>query len=95
VFQGSELRTNVGALNTSGSSISLRVTVLNAAGNEEASTTWTLQPFEQRQVSLPSLGLSNLTGGTVVFELQGGGSFRGYTSTVDQNSGDAVYNEAR
>jgi len=95
VFQGSELRTNVGALNTSSSSISLKVTVLNAAGNEEASTTWTLQPYEQRQVALPSLGISSLSGGTVKFELQGSGSFRGYTSTVDQSSGDAVYNEAR
>ena len=95
VFQGSTLRTNVGALNTSSGTISLKVTVLNAAGNEEASTTWTLQPYEQRQVGLPSLGVSSLSGGTVVFVLQGSGSFRGYTSTVDQHSGDAVFNEAR
>ena len=95
VFQGSDLRTNIGALNTSSGAITLKVTVLNAAGNEEVSATWALQPYEQRQVSLPSLGLSSLDGGTVVFELQGSGSFRGYTSTVDQSSGDAVYNQAR
>ena len=95
VFQHSQLRTNVGALNTSGGPITLTVRILNAAGNEEASATWSLQPYEQRQVSLPSLGLTSLSGGTVVFVLQGSGSFRGYTSTVDQHSGDAVFNEAR
>ena len=95
VFQGSELRTNVGALNTSGGAITLGVKILNSAGNEVASANWTLLPYEQRQVSLPSLGVSSLSGGTVIFEMSGHGSYRGYTSTVDQESGDAVYNEAR
>lgn len=95
VFQGSVLRTNIGALNTSGSEITLDVTILSGGGDEQASTTWVLQPYEQRQVSLPSLGVSNLDGGSVIFELSGHGSFRANTSTVDQSSGDAVYNEAR
>jgi len=95
VFQGSEMRTNVGALNTSGGTLTLDVTILNAAGNEVGSATWTLQPYEQRQVSLPSLGVTTLDGGTVIFEMSGHGSYRAYTSTVDQESGDAVYNAAR
>ena len=95
VFQGTDMRTNVGALNTSGGTITLDVTILNSAGNEAGSATWTLAPYEQKQVSLPSLGISSLDGGTVIFELSGHGSYRAYTSTVDQKSGDAVYNEAR
>jgi len=95
VFQGAAMRTNVGALNTSGGAITLDVTILNAAGNQAGSATWTLQPYEQRQVGLPSLGVASLDGGTVVFELSGHGSYRAYTSTVDQESGDAVYNAAR
>lgn len=95
VFQGTDMRTNVGALNTSGGTITLDVTILNSAGNEVGSATWTLAAYEQRQVSLPSLGVSSLDGGTVIFERSGHGSYRAYTSTVDQKSGDAVYNEAR
>ena len=94
VFQSSDLRTNVGALNTSSSTITVSVKVYDSAGTQKASASWTLQPYEQRQVSLPTLGVSQLEGGLVVFN-SGSTSYRGYTSTVDQNSGDAVYNEAR
>jgi len=95
VFQGSALRTNVGVLNTSNSSISVTVKVYRANGGQVKSVNWTLQPYEQRQVSLPSLGVNELDGGLVSFTAGSGTSFRGYTSTVDQSSGDAVYNEAR
>jgi len=69
--------------------------VYKADGGQAKSVNWTLQPYEQRQVSLPSLGVNELDGGLVTFTAGRGTSFRGYTSTVDQNSGDAVYNEAR
>jgi len=95
VFQNADLRTNIGALNTSAQTITLGVVVFDPSGAAVASATWTLQPYQQRQVSLPSLGVTSLDWGTVVFQLDGGGSYRGHTSTVDQASGDAVYNAAR
>jgi hypothetical protein len=95
LFQGSAQRTNVGALNTSGDEIQLMVFVNNSEGFEVGYQAWILQPYEQRQRPLPALGVTDLDGGTVVFELEGTGSYLGYTSTVDQASGDAVYNVAR
>lgn len=95
VFQGAEFRTNIGALNTSSGSITLGLTIVNAAGSVVASATWTLKPYEHKQVALTSLGVTSLDGGTATFTLTTSGSFRAYASSVDQGSGDAVYNEAR
>jgi hypothetical protein len=95
-FQNAERRTNVGALNTSPYAIAVRVDVIDRNGATAGSQTWNLPPYSQRQVSLPNLGVSNLNGGSVVFELLSTiGSFRGYTSTVDAITGDAVYTEAQ
>lgn len=91
-FQNDRLRTNVGVLNTSGREITVRVTILDAAGAEAATASWTLPPYAHRQLGLPALGVAELATGSVVFELTSGtGSYRGYTSTVDADTGDAVY----
>lgn len=95
-FQNAERRTNAGALNTSPHTISVRVVVVDADGATAGSQTWNLQPYEQRQVSLPKLGVSRLDGGSVVFDLMSTvGSFRAYISTVDDVTGDAVYTAAQ
>jgi len=86
----------VGVPNTSGVSVEVAITVLDASGAERASTTWTLARYQHRQVSLPSLGVTGLAGGTVVFEQQPGPrSARGYVSTVDGVTGDAVHGAAQ
>lgn len=96
LYQNADFRTNVGVLNTSAATIAVEISLRDPSGASLANRTWTLQPFEQRQRSLPSLGVTNVDGGTLVITRTSSvGTFSGYTSTVDQNSGDAVYNEAR
>ena len=95
-FQNSERRTNAGALNTSAHAISVRVVITDRNGATAGSQTWSLPPYSQRQVSLPNMGVTNLNGGSVVFELMSAvGSFRAYTSTVDAVTGDAVHTAAQ
>ena len=90
--QSAQKRTNVGVLNTSSHPIALSITVLDANGTVAATTMWTLAPYEQRQVGLPSFGISSLSGGTVVFSrTSDDGSYCGYLSIIDQDTGDAVY----
>jgi len=96
VFQNSSLRTNIGALNTSAATVTIAVTVRNANGVQAGSATWALPPYSQIQVPVASLGISSLDGGSVAFQrTSAAGSFRAYSSTVDQLTGDAVYNAAR
>jgi len=93
LFQGPEKRTNLGILNTSDQTLTVDVQIRDSDGQEQVSLKWTLPPFAQRQVSLPSMGVATLDGGVVVItRTSTAGSFRAYTSTVDQISGDAVYN---
>lgn len=96
LYQGASFRTNVGVLNTSADTITVALELRDPAGGTVVATTWTLAPYEQRQQSLRSLGVTQLQGGTLLVTRQSQlGTFRAYTSTVDQASGDAVYNEAR
>jgi len=96
LIQTSAFRTNVGVLNTSYSDVTVRIRILDSSGTQRADVLWDLQPYEQRQASLASLGLSQLAGGTCVFNVTAGPeSFIGYASIVDNDSGDAVYVEAR
>ena len=92
VFQGTQRRTNVGALNTSSHQISLSINILNPNNTTTKNTTWVLSPYEQRQVSLTSLGIDSMSGGTVIFtRTSPDGSYCGYLSIIDQNTGDPVY----
>ncbi len=96
IYQGDAYRTNLGILNTSSGTIEVDVAVRDGGGTVVFTTRWTLMPYEQRQVGLPSLGVANLDGGTASFtRTSTSGSFRAYASTVDQLSGDAIYSEAR
>jgi len=91
--QGTDFRTNIGVLNTSDREIQVQFRVRNGSGAVVANVTWTLKPFEQRQQSLPSLGVASLQDGSVRFQrLTGTGSYRAFTSVVDNASGDAMYN---
>jgi len=95
LFQSSAFRSNVGVLNTSTADITVRVRILDDKGAQQANELWNLQPYEQRQESLASLGVSHLAGGTCVLTVTAGPeSFIGYASIVDNDSGDAVYVEA-
>lgn len=96
LFQSGAFRSNVGVLNTSMADITVRVRILDGSGTQRADVLWDLQPFEQRQESLATMGLPQLAGGTCVFTVTAGPeSFIGYASIVDNDSGDAVYVEAR
>lgn len=92
VYQGADYRTNIGALNTSGVTVEIDVRVLGPSGSELGSATWTLKPYEQKQISVTALGINSASGGFVTLTRLGtGGSFSAYASVVDQSTGDAVY----
>ena len=92
VFQGASHRTNIGAVNTSGSTVILSVEVFSSDGQLVAGTQWTLGAYEHVQVPVTSLGVGNASGGYVTFtRISSAGSFRAYASVVDQESGDSVY----
>lgn len=85
-------RTNAGALNLSATTLRLEVTVLDAAGGEVVSATWVLPPFAHHQVSLRSMGVNQLDGGSVVFSwLSNHVPFASYVSIVDQATGDPTF----
>lgn len=85
-------RTNVGVLNTSGRVIAVEVTIVDSMGVQVGSETWQMQPFEQRQQRVTTLGGTGLDGGTSSFRLLSAeGSFLAYSSVVDNQTGDAVY----
>ena len=91
-FQNSQRRTNVGVLSTCDRTITVRIEVIDVNGTTQATTQWTLQPYQHRQRSLASLGIETLNGGTVIFTNTGEqGTFGGYLSTVDAVTGDAVF----
>lgn len=85
-------RTNVGVLNTSDRVIDVEVTIVDTMGARVGSETWQMQPFEQRQQRVTTLGAAGLDGGTASFRLLSAeGSFLAYSSVVDNQTGDAVY----
>jgi len=92
LFQNADYRTNIGAVNTSSSPVTLDVTLRGADGTVAGSATWNLPPYGQKQVSVKDLGVTSITGGSVSFgRTSASGSFQAYTTVVDQKSGDAVY----
>ncbi|MCD4748313.1 MAG: hypothetical protein K8R59_02975 [Thermoanaerobaculales bacterium] len=96
LFQNTGYRTNVGVLNTANATIIMNVSILDSSGVQSAVASWTVLPYEQHQASLSSLGVPALEGGTCVFTVTSGpASFLGFASVVDNDSGDAVYIEAR
>lgn len=96
VFENANNRTNAGVLNTSGSSVTVSVKVLNSQGTVAGQASWTLLPYEHRMVNVGTLGASGLDGGVAVFERTSqAGSFRGFISVVDNHTGDSVFVEAR
>lgn len=93
LFKNPSQRTNVGVLNTSAQTLDVDVDIWDDEGVKIAEAFWTLLPYSHRQSSLNSIGAGSMSGGTVIITRRSsGGSFRAYTSTVDQKSGDAVYN---
>ncbi len=92
VYQGADYRTNIGLVNTSGSNIDIDVRILARDGSTLATAEWALKPYEQKQVSVTSMGVASADGGSVIFTRMGTiGSFRAYATVVDQQTGDAVY----
>ena len=95
LYQNDDFRTNAGVLNTSGFGVTVQLEVRDAAGNTVATAEWQLAAYQHRQVGLSSLGVTGLDGGTLVVSAPFDGAVLGYTSTVDQRSGDALFNLAR
>ena len=92
VYQNTDHRTNLGVLNTSDSTVSVDIRVMGSNGEMLGSASWTLRPFEQRQVSVTNLGVEAADGGfATITRTSEQGSFRAYLSVVDQATGDAVY----
>ena len=95
MIQTSGFRTNFGVLNTSGAAMDLEIAVRDFNGTVMSRQTWTLAPYEWRQRSLPALGVNSLTDGSIELEAESSASYLAYSSTVDQFSGDAVFNPAQ
>ena len=92
VFQSTDYRTNIGVLNTSGEELILGVRVVSVGGGELGAQDWTLEPYEWKQVPVTALGVNSAAGGFVTMtRMSTTGTFRGYCSVVDQETGDAVY----
>jgi hypothetical protein len=93
--QTTAFRTNVGVLNTSGTTSDITIVIRRASGTVVSTTTWTLAPYEWRQQGLPSLGAGSLVDGSIEVLAEDWVSYLAYASTVDQRSGDAVFSAAR
>ncbi|NOZ79296.1 MAG: hypothetical protein GXP48_09010 [Acidobacteria bacterium] len=92
LYQGNGYRTNIGILNTSAVQFDVKVWAFDSNGTMKGQVTWTLRPYEQKQVGVTSLSGFSVSGGYVVFSLVGNsGSFQAYATVVDQETGDAVY----
>ncbi|MBZ5588437.1 MAG: carbohydrate binding domain-containing protein [Acidobacteriia bacterium] len=92
LVENAAFRTNVGVFNAMGSTRQARVRIFDSAGTVLYDQTWTLGPYGQSQVSLPSLGISSLEGGALRVD---GAGVLAYVTPADNVSGDAAFLEAR
>jgi len=96
IYQNAAYRTNIGALNTSASTVVIQVKIFGTNGSSLGFQDWTLRPYEHKQVSVTKLGVNSASGGYVTFtRSSSSGSFQAYATVVDQKTGDAVYTLGR
>lgn len=87
-------RTNIGFINTVGSSTAIEVDVYEADGTHLGSITRNLPPFGHRQINdvFHAVGADNVPDGyAIVGTPSEDGRFIAYASVVDNGSGDAVF----
>ena len=87
-------RTNIGFVNTVGSSTAIEVDVFEADGTHLGSLTRNLPPFGHRQINdvFHAVGADNVPDGyATVGTTSEDGRFIAYASVVDNGSGDAVF----
>lgn len=87
-----QFRTNVGVVNTSDKTITVRIELWAGSIVPVTSVSWTLKPYEPRMVSAANLGAATMVYGTAHFALTSvEGSFRGFVSVVDNGTQDSIY----
>jgi len=99
VEDGSNKRTNLGLIETSGKSVVLEISLLDHAGQSlGVATSQTLGPWESNQINdiFTVFGASPHSNARLeVTRLTGAGTFSAYASVVDADSGDAVFVSAQ
>ena len=92
VVMSESFRTNVGVTEVSGAGATVRIDVVDRAGNLSCSAPLTLRPNQHWQSSVVQFGCGALEGGRVAFHHLGGeGRTVSYASIVDQRTGDPSY----
>ena len=86
-------RTNLGFLNASPSTVSVRADFRDDAGALLGTKSWTLAPYSQTQSNqvLKGVSTSPVPGARATISLQGGGAVFAYASVVDNRTGDPVF----
>ncbi len=94
-------RTNIGLVNTGSVGSGVTVTLIDHAGNALAQVPFGIPAETYMQLSLPAIasldpGAQDITGfkGTVVVQVNNGGSVAAYGSVVDWTTGDPIFIEA-
>ncbi|MBW3671045.1 MAG: ORF6N domain-containing protein, partial [Acidobacteria bacterium] len=88
-----QFRTNVGLTETKGKRAEATVTLRGPNGTSLGMATVSLEPFTHRQIPLGEFAsVAELDSGWVELEVTGGGgTISGYTSVVDNRTGDSVF----
>lgn len=94
---GSGFRTNIGFVNTTSATLSLEARLYQADGALLGTRTWSLRPYEYRQVDRIFAGLAatDLEGFAVLRTPTVGAAFLAYASVIDNRSGDPIFVPAR
>jgi cytochrome c oxidase subunit 2 len=89
----SGFRTNIGAVNLSGASVTVALNLRNGAGGASLGTaTLALQPFGHLQQGLASLfSVAALTSSNLFLEIDAPSAVLAYASVVDNQSGDSIF----
>lgn len=88
-----EFRTNVGLTETKGKRTEATLTLRSPDGSRLGMTTVSLEPFTHRQIPVGELAsVAELDSGWIELVVTaGGGTISGYTSVVDNRTGDSVF----
>ena len=85
-------RCNVGLSEIAGAPTTVRVRLLNAAGEEQFSLNLSLEAHANEQFNLADKGAPRVSNGRVVVEvIDGAGSVIPYASVVDNRTGDPIF----
>ena len=94
LHENSGFRTNVGFLNPGGTSATVELTLFGGDGSNLGTLSYTLQPFEQKQIGqiYRQVTFTDVKNGRIILAVTEG-SVLAYASVVDNTTGDPTYIE--